>query len=861
MGIVILRIGQICIPSDSAHVHFGSSSCKVRIHYFCISIPRETTLNLRLLSQLSLFGSVIMASLILAYAEGVLFPQGLTVPIALVAYYVTEQRKMFSLSTFWANALGLLAIFLAGSELFFGTVEARLLSGAHLLVYLMWIVLFQVKEQRHRWGLITLSLLQVSVGAVLTQDGSYGLLLLFFLFTSIWTLSLFWMQQVQGQFANSPHNLDAQLQNRPHETKAGSEQSAYAVYLRTSYSQNSVCSSRGESWVTWRFVFGVVGNMSGALIISSLFFVLVPRHWIGSTSFADAAVRTLPALGTLTGFTEEVQLGDFGKILESNEKALEIKLYNHQTNEPMDVEQYTQSLGYEEPYFRGTVLETYNRGRWKLNTDIPEHWNAYDKPDRTRAVVRQEVTRFKLGTDKLFAIHPFIAGASNLPNRPEPFRISIDSNRQYLRLRIVSDKNRRKISQQRLQYNSYSPMRLRKVPTISKPIVSKAWLLESVYVACTEVPQEHLPYLTELTRKIVEQGPAEETEIQLAKRLEAFLRDSGEYTYTLNTSIMDTTIDPVDDFLKNRKSGHCEYYASALTLMLRTANIPARMVNGFKGGTKNRFNDVFEVEQRHAHAWVEAYIGGTWAIEPVRNGRGRWFMQRRYKNGYWVVFDATPAAARASSVQSLNSSMPSWHELRSSISTFWNEYIVQMSISRQQNSFYRPLQEMLSKCMKSLTIEDANGKSFFSRIASFVLSPEKWFSLTGAIVSFGLMMFITLVAWLVSRFSPHFRKFWRSHRNASNVTVIQVEFYERFKKLCAAKGLTRETTETQREFVQKVEQIFQPELNCLGNPNFLEELVEWFYYVRFGEAELQPNKQHSINNMLTQLETLPPTVK
>ena len=42
-------------------------------------------------------------------------------------------------------------------------------------------------------------------------------------------------------------------------------------------------------------------------------------------------------------------------------------------------------------------------------------------------------------------------------------------------------------------------------------------------------------------------------------------------------------IDPVLDFLVNRKEGHCEYFASALALLLRSVDVPARLVNGFKG--------------------------------------------------------------------------------------------------------------------------------------------------------------------------------------------------------------------------------------------------------------------------------------
>ena len=73
--------------------------------------------------------------------------------------------------------------------------------------------------------------------------------------------------------------------------------------------------------------------------------------------------------------------------------------------------------------------------------------------------------------------------------------------------------------------------------------------------------------------------------------------------------VVDPKLDPVEDFLVNRKEGHCEYFASALALLLRSIDIPARMVNGFKGGDWNELAQVMNVRQKHAHSWVEAYIG------------------------------------------------------------------------------------------------------------------------------------------------------------------------------------------------------------------------------------------------------------
>lgn len=66
----------------------------------------------------------------------------------------------------------------------------------------------------------------------------------------------------------------------------------------------------------------------------------------------------------------------------------------------------------------------------------------------------------------------------------------------------------------------------------------------------------------------------------------------------------------VDYFLFNLREGHCEYYASALTVMARLAGLPARVVTGFSPGNYNALNKYFEIHAYHAHAWTQIFISG-----------------------------------------------------------------------------------------------------------------------------------------------------------------------------------------------------------------------------------------------------------
>ena len=98
------------------------------------------------------------------------------------------------------------------------------------------------------------------------------------------------------------------------------------------------------------------------------------------------------------------------------------------------------------------------------------------------------------------------------------------------------------------------------------------------------------------------------TPIEKARAIENQLRET--YSYDLSTP-SGTASDPLDHFLFHSRRGHCEYFSTAMAVMLRLMNVPSRNVTGFVGGTYNRFGDYYSVRQGDAHSWVEAYIDGV----------------------------------------------------------------------------------------------------------------------------------------------------------------------------------------------------------------------------------------------------------
>ncbi|MBI4229626.1 MAG: DUF3488 domain-containing protein [Planctomycetes bacterium] len=158
----------------------------------------------------------------------------------------------------------------------------------------------------------------------------------------------------------------------------------------------------------------------------------------------------------------------------------------------------------------------------------------------------------------------------------------------------------------------------------------------------------------------------------LAARLSAGSQTPGEtiercrahfeegFSYTLDLD-WDPGDDPVGRFLFEERRGHCEYFASALALLLRGAGIPARLAVGYADGERDDATSTYVVRQSHAHAWVEVPVhppggdtSGGLAFLPV---------------------DATPSAERLARMP-LPSGLPFWSRARLAFEDRWNRYVV-----------------------------------------------------------------------------------------------------------------------------------------------------------------------------------------
>ena len=116
---------------------------------------------------------------------------------------------------------------------------------------------------------------------------------------------------------------------------------------------------------------------------------------------------------------------------------------------------------------------------------------------------------------------------------------------------------------------------------------------------------------------------------QIIERAMTFLR-SQPFEYTLTPPALGAQ--PVDEFLFDTREGFCEHYASAFTVMMRAAGLPARVVTGYQGGELNSLGEYYIVRQSDAHAWTEVWLADRgWvrvdpivAVAPERVAIGSW---------------------------------------------------------------------------------------------------------------------------------------------------------------------------------------------------------------------------------------------
>jgi len=351
---------------------------------------------------------------------------------------------------------------------------------------------------------------------------------------------------------------------------------------------------------------------AGILLLTVAMFILLPRS-------ANAAFRHLmTARYHLSGFSNEVTLGEVGQIQKDSRPVMHVRPYSQSM--PANLK------------WRGAALSQFDGHKWTDPAWL--NHNAYSREVLPRKAPveladvaqrsRRDGTRFSYRVDLI----PSDSDALFVAGTPEFLNLSagriIRTGTGSLRFASAPAEN--------LRYEVSSFL-----PRPGRPAsVAKLTLAEAQrYLQLPALD----PRIAPLARSLAS-----------APQIEHYLRTQFGYTLELPDSRQP---DPLANFLFDRRKGHCEYFASAMTVMLRTLGTPARMVNGFQSGAFNPISGLYIIRASDAHSWVEAWLPGQG----------------------WTVFDPTPSLPRAAQSR--------FAFYLDAAETFWQEWVVSYDLNHQ----------------------------------------------------------------------------------------------------------------------------------------------------------------------------------
>jgi transglutaminase-like putative cysteine protease len=361
---------------------------------------------------------------------------------------------------------------------------------------------------------------------------------------------------------------------------------------------------------------------AGILAMTCGLFFILPRT-------AEAAFARLFAHRIyLPGFSNQVTLGEIGEIKTSSRPVMHIKIFSDKKVPPLK--------------WRGGVLTEFDGRRWINPNSRPDRIDVInDHVDLVQSDSWRPGNRINYHID----LEPLENDALFFAGTPEALDVRVRtlyrSEGSVFRLHHPES--------QGLHYDAYSLLE-------DRPETAPAMYPAPVLSLAARERALQLPLIdhriSELARTIM---AGASTDLERARALERRLRTGYGYTLELPDR---QVADPLAYFLFTRRKGHCEYFASAMTVMLRSQGIPARLATGFQSGIYNPVSDLWLVRAGDAHSWVEAWI-------PSHG---------------WTTFDPTPPDPGTRGSLGFLTSLSLYVD---AAETFWQEWVVTYDIARQ----------------------------------------------------------------------------------------------------------------------------------------------------------------------------------
>ena len=359
----------------------------------------------------------------------------------------------------------------------------------------------------------------------------------------------------------------------------------------------------------------------GSVLFSALLFPLLPRVRSGAFFGGIAGGG-----GASSGFSDRIELGHAGEIAQDGSVALRVETLEGRVLPP------------ERRYWRGLAFDTFDGRGWSVGDAIPTPvaGDAEIGVDlggsRQGERIVQRIAREGVTPGVLFtAGRPtLLRGATGrLMRDPNGSLIAPATTAQRVIYEVVTRPGVPDLAADRAVPPRGSAARYLQLPALD-------------------------PRIAALAREITANAQNDAERVALLAR---WLQRNG--SYTTSPPPVREGVSPVEQFLLERTEGHCEYFASAHVVLLRSLGIPARVVNGYAGGHENTLGEFVEVTNSDAHAWVEVH----------------------FERAGWAPSDPTPSVQRLASADETRAG--SLADLASALELWWFRNVVDFDRGHQ----------------------------------------------------------------------------------------------------------------------------------------------------------------------------------
>ena len=523
------------------------------------------------------------------------------------------------------------------------------------------------------------------------------------------------------------------------------------------------------------------------VFLAAPLFFLLPR--VGGAGFGAGSGG---GANTQSGFADSVRLGGIGSIQQNDEIVMRVSIDGADPGTLEDIR------------WRGIALDSFDNKSWRKSKPgypdrMPKGERDLIQVDTARGrdrLVIQNIYLEPLNSPVMFVLPRAIGIQTGLPHilRDEERSLSFPSKGERVNYRVLSDTTLPDIDVLR-QDNKIYPKE---------------------YIRYLQLPSPMDERITQLASSITKDT---HNRYDAARAVETYLQT--QFGYTLEQKAGGE--EPLADFLFNVREGHCEYFATAMAVMLRTQGVATRVVNGFQRGEYNDTAGVFVIRQRNAHSWVEVYF-------PAEDA--------------WITFDPTPYAGQnlTSGSSGITKRLSSYLE---ALEIYWIQYFVAYDSAEQRSLLTSVRRGIVSYGNQTTSVVDsvreavlewwrvARGDEGFRESATAV----GWAAGGLALLTACILLFVWVYRWVVKS------SLWQSLRDRLLGTERPsiVEFYERMQTALASKGLVRKPHQTPLEFAY-----------AAGMPEVIR-ITERYNRVRFGDKPLTRPEAEEIENWLDKI--------